>query len=133
MKDETRLWLAYADENLDIARLSLERDYLNACLQNSQQAVEKGIKAVLVESRGEFPRSHSIRELAKLSAVTEDSWGLSTEECDLLDSIYVPSKYPVFGVLPEHFADLDVCSRCVAIAERVLEHIHTRLEGIGRE
>lgn len=34
MKDETRLWLAYANENLEIARLSLERDYLNACLDS---------------------------------------------------------------------------------------------------
>ncbi len=128
MKDETRLWLAYANENLQIARLSLERDYLNASLQNSQQAVEKALKAALVERKGEFPRSHNIRELARLSADTEGFWGLSSEECDLLDSIYIPSKYPVFGVLPEHFADREVCSRCVAIAERTLEQVRTRLQ-----
>jgi hypothetical protein len=34
MKDETRQWLSYAEENFEIARLALERGYLNACLQN---------------------------------------------------------------------------------------------------
>ncbi len=128
MKDETRLWLAYAEENLALSRLSLEREYLNACLQNAQQAVEKGLKALLVEKKGGFPRSHSIRELARLAEIAEGSLALSSEDCDLLDSIYIPSKYPVFGVLPEHFADREVCLRCVLIAEKVLEQVRTRLQ-----
>lgn len=31
-------------------------------------------------------------------------WLSSAEERDLLDSIDIPSKYPVFSVLPEPFA-----------------------------
>jgi HEPN domain-containing protein len=54
--------------------------------QNSQQTVEKALKAALVERKGEFPRSHNIRELARLSADTEGFWGLSSEECDLLSA-----------------------------------------------
>ena len=46
MKDETFTWLSYADENLDIAELALERGHLNSALQNSQQAIEKYLKAV---------------------------------------------------------------------------------------
>jgi len=48
MKDETLIWLSYADENLDVAGLALEHGHLNACLQNAQQAVEKYLKAVIV-------------------------------------------------------------------------------------
>jgi len=44
MKDETRTWLSYADENLDVAGLSFSHGHLNACLQNTQQAVEKCVK-----------------------------------------------------------------------------------------
>ena len=109
MKDETRQWLSYAEENFEIARLALERGYLNACLQNAQQAVEKTLKAALVEARGEFPKTHSIRELARVAATEKFPAEIATEECDLLDSIYIPSKYPVFGVLPEQFADWKAC------------------------
>lgn len=120
MKGEARQWLSYAEENFEMARLALERGYLNACLQNAQQSVEKALKAALVETRGEFPRTHSIRELARMAAAENAPAGITTEECDLIDSIYIPSKYPVFGVLPEQFADWKTCVQCVGIAERVI-------------
>jgi HEPN domain-containing protein len=127
MKDETRLWLSYAEENFEMARLALERGYLNACLQNAQQAVEKALKAALVEARGEFPKTHSIRELVRVAAVEKVPAEIAAEECDLLDSIYIPSKYPVFGVLPEQVADWRVCIQCVGIAERVLAGLRGKL------
>jgi len=45
MKDETKKWLEYADENLRSARLLLDSELFNPCLQNVQQAVEKMLKA----------------------------------------------------------------------------------------
>ena len=41
MKDETKKWLEYADENLRSARLLIDNELFNPCLQNVQQAVEK--------------------------------------------------------------------------------------------
>jgi HEPN domain-containing protein len=41
MKDETRIWITYADENLEVSALALQHGHRNACLQNAQQAVEK--------------------------------------------------------------------------------------------
>jgi HEPN domain-containing protein len=35
MKDETRHWFSYAEENLEMARLALERGYFNTCLQRT--------------------------------------------------------------------------------------------------
>lgn len=49
MKDETKTWLRYADENFDSARVLLESKLFNPCLQNVQQAVDKWLKALLVE------------------------------------------------------------------------------------
>jgi uncharacterized protein (UPF0332 family) len=34
MKDEARLWLSYAEENLQAAQLLLETKLYNPCLQN---------------------------------------------------------------------------------------------------
>jgi HEPN domain-containing protein len=126
MKDETRLWLAYADENLQMARIALERGFFNASLQNAQQAVEKVLKALLIQRGRECPRTHSIRDLVRAAATGSENH-LTAEECDLLDSIYIPSKYPVFGVLPGEFASREVCERCLLIAERTTKRITSEL------
>jgi len=48
---------------------------------------------------------------------------LSEDDCDLLDSIYLPSKYPLGGVLPDFEPDTDLCLRCLILAEDVLSQI----------
>ncbi len=68
MKDEARIWISYADENLDVSTLTLEHGYLNACLQNAQQAVEKYLKAVIIERDLSFVLTHSVRELVGILA-----------------------------------------------------------------
>jgi HEPN domain-containing protein len=109
MNAEARQWLAYAEENLEVARISLERKLLNASLQNSQQAVEKTLKALLIAHGEEVPRTHSIRHLARQAVAAGVLIDLSGEECDLFDAIYIPSKYPVFGVLPDEVVDSETC------------------------
>ena len=50
MKNETIIWLKYANENLSSAELLLDGSLFNPCLQNVQQAVEKYLKAIIVEA-----------------------------------------------------------------------------------
>jgi len=119
MKDETRPWLSYADENLEVARLALRHGHLNACLQNAQQAVEKYLKAVIVERGLEFRRTHSIRELIGILAAQQVPLAVSGEEMDLMDAIYVPSKYPDYSALAEAEPDLALCRQALAVAEKV--------------
>ena len=68
MKDETKQWLGYGDENLKSAKVLLESKLFNPCLQNAQQAAEKMLKAVLVEFSIKFKKTHSINELAMMLA-----------------------------------------------------------------
>ena len=88
MKDETMAWLSYADENLDVARLTLEHGHLNASLQNAQQAVEKYLKAVIIEKDLEFRRTHSIRELTGLLSGAGITADISDDEIDLIPGQY---------------------------------------------
>ena len=44
---------------------------------------------------------------------------MEVSECILLDSIFMDSKYPGHGVLPDGPPDEATCQQCVAIAERV--------------
>jgi len=119
MSDEAGTWLRYAEENLQSARLLLEHGLLNPCLQNAQQAVEKALKAILIARAVPLRRRHSIQELANLLAATGPPSGVTAEECNLLDAIYLPSKYPLGSALPDFEPDEEVCRQCVQIAERV--------------
>jgi HEPN domain-containing protein len=119
MKEETKKWLNYAGENLQSARVLLDSRLYNPCLQNVQQSVEKTLKAVLVESDIKFKKTHSIGELVAMLAQKKLRASITEEECDLLDSIYLPSKYPLGSVLPDFEPDLKICERCISIAERV--------------
>jgi HEPN domain-containing protein len=100
MKDETGKWLRYAEENLESARLLLEHSLLNPCLQNTQQTVEKLLKALLIESSIPLQRIHSINMLVGILAERGVTTNLTEAECDLLDAIYVPSKYHLAVLCP---------------------------------
>lgn len=116
--DGTR-WIVYADENLAIARLALDGGYYNACLQNVQQSVEKYLKAAVLKRELPFQKTHSISTLN--DQLVEDGLVtmLTEEDCVLLDSIYLPSKYPFGSALPDFDPDEEICQACLRIAEKV--------------
>lgn len=128
MNDETRLWLSYATENLQSAELLLTHQLWNPCLQNAQQAVEKFLKALLIESALPLRRTHSINELVRLLAGSGIESGLVEDECDLLDAIYLPTKYPLGSALPHFVPSEEVSRRCVQIAARTAARVRQLLE-----
>ena len=127
MKDETRICIKYADENLESARLLLDSSLFNACLQNIQQSVEKSLKALLVEFSIKFIKTHSISKLKMVLAENDIDVDITEDECDLLDTIYLPSKYPLGGVIPDFEPDMDICKQCIAISEKVLQSVKAHL------
>jgi len=127
MKDQTKKWLEYADENLRSPKLLSDNALLNPSLQNAQQAVEKMLKAVLAESKIKLKRTHSINELVTVLADNGLNVSITEDERDLLDSIYLPSKYPLGSILPDFEPDLQTCSQCIAIADRVRDSVASLL------
>ncbi len=101
MQDETVIWLRYADDNFKSAKVLLDNGLLNPCLQNSQQAVEKALKAVLAEHGLPLRKTHSVNELIVILLENDFVINVTEDECDLLDSIYLPSKYPFGSALPD--------------------------------
>ncbi len=92
MKDETKNWLKYSKENLHSAIILLESELFNPCLQNIQQSVEKALKAVIIEKSLNFKKTHSILELKYMLSNDRINIDLPDEECEFLDSVYLPSK-----------------------------------------
>jgi HEPN domain-containing protein len=93
MSDEASTWLQYARENLQVAQMTLEAGLLNPCLQNAQQAVEKALKALIVERTGELPpRIHNLPRLAEAVEL-----GVDEKRMDFLAALtvfYIQTRYP---------------------------------------
>ncbi len=117
MKDETRTWLNYAEENLASAKVLQKSELFNPCLQNVQQSVEKALKALFVENSIQFKKTHNIAELKNTLLDAGIEINISDDDCDFLDSIYLPSKYPLANVLPFYEPDLKICDQAIGIAE----------------
>ncbi|MBC8433004.1 MAG: HEPN domain-containing protein [Desulfobacterales bacterium] len=127
MKDETKIWMKYADENLKSARLLLDGSLFNACLQNIQQSVEKSLNALLVEFSIKLIKTHSIGKLTAALTEHDVDVDITEDECDLLDTIYLPSKYPLGGVIPDFEPDADICRQCLSISKKVIKSVKDHL------
>lgn len=119
MKEETKIWLDYANENLESAKVLFASHLYNPCLQNIQQAIEKYLKVIFIENSIQLKRTHKIFELISKLKESDILIEINEDEIDLIDSIYLPSKYPVGGALPDFMPDENICKKCIEISQRV--------------
>lgn len=124
MKDETSRWLKYAKENLDSAKLLIDNNLYNPCLQNIQQSIEKSLKAILIEKNQRLKKTHSIYELKNIINSIGIQIDISDEDCDFFDSIYLPSKYPVLSVIPDFVPDYEICENAIKIGENIFNSVN---------
>ena len=50
MRDKTKVWLEYAEENYKSTKILLNSKLFNPCLQNIQQSIEMSLKAILIKN-----------------------------------------------------------------------------------
>ena len=86
------------------------------------------MKALVIERDLEFCKTHSIQQLRDMVAEVGLGGLLADEECELLDSIYLASKYPLGSALPASEPDANICRKCTQIAETVLQGVHRLLD-----
>jgi HEPN domain-containing protein len=127
LKGETKIWLRYSKENFDSANVLLKNRLFNPCLQNVQQSVEKALKALLIEKGTRLKKTHDILELKKILEMLNIQVDISDENCDFLNSIYLPSKYPLGSVIPDFSPDENICIEAINIAENVIKSVCTLL------
>lgn len=128
MRDEAETWLNYAVENLESAKILLQSKLFNSCLQNVQQAIEKSLKAILIEKAIKFKKTHDILAIKYLLFDNEIEIKLSDEDCDFINSIYLPSKYPVGSALADYDPDETVCRDAIKLAEKTLVSVKAILK-----
>lgn len=128
MKDETKLWLDFSKENLKSAPILLKSELYNPSLQNIQQSIEKALKAVFVEKALKFKKTPSITVLNNILIQKGMDIELKEEDCEFIDTIYLPSKYPISQVLPDYEPNEEICQKGIKIAESVLKSVQDILK-----
>ncbi|MCB9207900.1 MAG: HEPN domain-containing protein [Ignavibacteriales bacterium] len=128
MQEETKLWLKYSQENFKAAKVLLESQLFNPCLQNIQQSIEKALKSLFIEHKIQFKKTHNILELKSILESKKILVELSEDECDFLDSIYLPSKYPLGSALPYFEPDEKICNNSLLLAKRVIREVEILLK-----
>lgn len=97
---ETKRWLAYAQQDINVAQelLAADNNYTNAVCYHAQQAAEKALKAGLIFAQIDFPFVHDLTVLKNLLPIDwqtrQDAINLNT-----LTSWATASRYP--GITPE--------------------------------
>jgi len=93
VKPEAERWVQRAEADLEMCDVALELGSREICLFHCHEAVEKILKAIWLEQRGEqAEKTHSLPYLAR-----ELSLNLSDEQRDFLRKLYlqlIPSRYP---------------------------------------
>jgi HEPN domain-containing protein len=128
MKEETKRWISYSEENFEAAKILLDSGLYNTCLHNIQQAVEKALKSLFIEENIPFKKTHNILELKTILNKSKIEVELSEDECDFLDSIYLPTKYPVGSALPSFYPDEAICQDSVSLVEKVIKNVKELVE-----
>jgi len=128
MRKITMAWMKDAEEELDSAVILHEhKKYRSACY-HSEQCVEKGLKAFILE-RGKRPeRTHDIVELInKVLSFGFDS-GLSVDDAAFLNSIY-KGRYPTEqGLLPHGDPTSQDTAKAISIAKTFMERFKSQMK-----
>lgn len=92
-----REWLTKADEDFLFAEANLREGsefYAQLCF-HFQQAAEKYLKAYIIRHNLPFDRVHDLVLLLKSCASHNPEFAELKEECILLNTAYIETRYPV--------------------------------------
>lgn len=100
MRKVTDAWIKDAEDELESAEILCEHGKYRGACYHSQQCIEKGLKAFILEKGKRPERIHDIVELHNEATSLGFDTGLSMDDAVFLNSIY-KGRYPTEqGILP---------------------------------
>jgi HEPN domain-containing protein len=124
---KVKQWLAYADEDLRLARhgMTLSTGAPHRLIAyHAQQCAEKCLKAYLIFHHIDFPFTHNISRLLELCG-EETSWIKSLMDAEELTFYAITARYP--GTEDEVAAEEAL--RAIKLATLVMESVSKALSG----
>lgn len=133
MLETWKQWIVAAQEDLRLARTLLDeqRDFYPPICFNSQQAVEKALKAFLYFHRvDEEFRSHHLDMLLVRCKEIDLTFDELREPVAILDQYYIPTRYPdaLAGMTASGVYHEEEAREAVEYAEKILEFVMQRLK-----
>ena len=117
MKKRVEGWLSSANDDLKIIKNSIHDESLgNMIAFHCQQSIEKCFKSILEAKEQEVLRSHNLILLREKASMFL-SYEIEQEDIDLLNELYIDSRYPTdFGLLPDGKPTSDIVNRFYQLA-----------------
>jgi len=118
-------WEAFAQSDLEAARVLFTEGISNQVCFHSQQCAEKLLKGSLPQENR--PRSHKITDLVRLTEFLNFDEPLM-QKLRLLDRFYIPSRYPdaLPGSLEDGMPSESDAKESLETAEELSKVLHSR-------
>ena len=122
-------WLAFAQEDLTLAQLALERRVFNQACFHAQQGVEKALKGFLRSCQRSVPHTHALSELLAICQAVDDSFQQLQDACLKLDRYYIPTRYPdaLPGIGSEGMPTRQDATEAAKLLQNVLEWVQGKI------
>ena len=120
-------WLDKADEDLHFAESSLQDGsefYAQICF-HFHQAAEKHLKSFIIARSLPFSKIHDLVNLLKVCAGNDSTLSNIKEDCIVLNSAYIETRYPVHW--PTNYSR-ETAEQSLAAAKSIAFEVRKRLE-----
>jgi len=129
MKKQTRDWVLLADGDLCAAEIILndESHLTNICAFHCQQAIEKYLKAYLIEKSVPLIKTH---DLIKLNGMINEveSIGIDEKKLFAVNEIYIETRYPgELGLVPSGMPTNEEAKEFIEYAKEIKAIIYRSL------
>ena len=126
MEKTVKEWLDQAKADMKTAKDNITLKNYYASVMFSQQAAEKGLKALYIARKQRLPpKTHDLVELCRLTKSSETI----TRTAGRLTIVYLPSHYPgVAPVIPVKFYGLEKAQTHLAEAQEILSWAQKQIQ-----
>ncbi len=125
MRSEINNWIRQANKDLNVAEKNFDIEEYYSATFWCQQAIEKGLKALILHKTRETPLGHSLVKLGKLAVVPKDF----ISKLKKLSPQYFLSRYPDASEdVPFELYDEKITKEFLDISKEVLEWINNQLK-----
>ena len=123
MKEEIENWWKQAKRDLKSANNSLKSGDFYIASFLSQQAIEKGLKALYLKEKNHIKKIHNIVILAKELNLPINL----IEDCDKINPVYIDTRYPHARELPFKGYRKERSKDDIMAAKRVLKWLKKKI------